>query len=269
MPATANGIPPIGLGTYGLTGPEGLAAMLSAFDLGYRHIDTAQTYGTEENTGLAVAQSGLDRGDIFVTTKITADNLGRIADSIDDSLSLMGLDYADLVLIHWPAPGDAPGVADYIADLARLQDSGKSRLIGVSNFTRRHIDEAVVQIGEDRLATNQVERHVYLQNHVLADHCAALGIDITAYRPLDNGGYHGDPVLSRIAARLGVLPGQVALAYLLGLGSIVIPKSATPSRQASNLGAATVDLTEDDMEAIRALDRGQRAIAPEWGPDWD
>jgi 2,5-diketo-D-gluconate reductase B len=262
-------IPRIGLGTYGLTGREGLAAQLSAIGLGYRHLDTAQTYGTEENVGKAIVRSGLDRRQFFVTTKITASNLGRLIDSVDDSLGLMGLDYADLVLIHWPAPYDDLPVSAYISDLARLEDGGKARLIGVSNFTRRHVDEAISEIGEGRLATNQFEQHVFLQNRLLAAHCHARGIVPTAYMPLAGGNLGGNAVLDTIALKHGGGVNQVALAFLLKLGSIVIPKSATPGRQKSNLAAAGMTLDDADMADLAGLDRGQRYISPQWGPVWD
>jgi 2,5-diketo-D-gluconate reductase B len=262
-------IPNIGLGTFGLTGSGGLAAMSSAIDLGYRHLDTAQTYGTEENVGEAIVRSGLDRTDFFVTTKVTASNLGRLGESVDDSLRTMRLRYADLVLIHWPAPGDDPPVGAYIEALARVQDKGKARLIGVSNFTRRHIHEAIAKIGEDRLATNQFEQHVFLQNRVLGAHCRQRGIAVTAYMPLAGGKLAKDPDLAAIASKHDAAVSQVALSYLLTLGSIVIPKSATPERQRTNLAAADVVLDEADMEKIASLDRGQRHIDPEWGPKWD
>ncbi|MEZ5932134.1 MAG: aldo/keto reductase [Alphaproteobacteria bacterium] len=262
-------IPKIGLGTFGLTGEAGLDAFASAIAVGYRHLDTAQTYGTEENLGKAVAQSGIDRDAFFITTKITASNLGRLEASVDDSLKLMGLDYADLVLIHWPAPNDETPVRDYIGDLARCQDAGKARLIGVSNFTRRHVDEAIGEIGEGRLATNQVEQHVFLQNRVLAEHCQAAGMAITAYRPLGGGGLDETLPLAKVARRHGAEPSQIALAYLLALGSIVIPKSATPDRQESNLAAVEIRLDQEDMDMIAKLDCGRRSIDPEWGPTWD
>lgn len=268
-PAISQPIPMIGLGTFGLTGEEGLAAMSSAIDLGYRHLDTAQTYGTEENVGRAVGSSGIDRRNFFVTTKVTAANLGRLAESVDDSLATMRLGYADLVLIHWPAPRDDPPVRSYVGALARLQDSGKARLIGVSNFTRRHVDEAIAEIGEGRLATNQFERHVFLQNRALAAHCRDRGIVVTAYMPLAGGRLDGTPELDAVARRHGVEASQVALAWLLALGSIVIPKSATPARQKSNLEAPQIILDEADMEALATLDRGERFIHPAWGPDWD
>lgn len=262
-------VPRIGLGTYGLTGEGGLTAMLSAISLGYRHLDTAQTYDTEENVGTAVARSGIDRREFFVATKITASNLGRLADSVDDSLTLMGLDYADFVLIHWPAPYDDPPVSAYMADLARLQDSGKARLIGVSNFTRRHVDEAISEIGEGRLATNQFEQHVFLQNRLLAAHCHERGIVPTAYMPLASGNLDGNAVLDAVARKHSAAINQVALAFLLRLGSIVIPKSATPERQKSNLAAADVMLDAADTAALAGLERGERYIKPSWGPAWD
>jgi 2,5-diketo-D-gluconate reductase B len=267
---TRNGvIPRIGLGTFGLTGADGLAALSSAIDLGYRHLDTAQTYGTEENVGEAIARSGIDRADFFVTTKVTASNLGRLAESIDDSLAAMRLAYADLVLIHWPAPHDDPPVSAYVGELARVQDKGKARLIGVSNFTRRHVDEAIAEIGEGRLATNQVEQHVFLQNRVLSAHCRGRGIAVTAYMPLAGGRLEGDRDLEAVALKHDAPASQVALAYLLSLGSIVIPKSATPERQKANLNATDVVLDETDRKRLAELDRGERYIDPEWGPDWD
>ncbi len=262
-------LPRIGLGTFGLTGAGGLDALLSAISIGYRHIDTAQSYGTEENVGRAIARSGILRDDFFVTTKVTAANLGRLEESVDDSLNLMGLGYADLVLIHWPGRYDDPPVSDYIGGLARVQDSGKASLIGVSNFTRAHVDQAIAEIGPGRLATNQFEQNVFLQNRVLADHCRDAGIGVTAYMPLAGGRLDQTPVLAEIAARHDAGVNQIALAFLLAIGSVVIPKSATPERQQSNLEAATITLDDAEMAALAALDRGQRFIDPEWGPDWD
>ncbi|MCV3242750.1 aldo/keto reductase [Mesorhizobium sp. ZC-5] len=262
-------IPKIGLGTFGLTGADGLAALGSAIDLGYRHLDTAQTYGTEENVGKAVACSGLNRGEFFVTTKVTAANFGRLAESIDDSLKALGLDHVDLALIHWPAPHDTPPIRAYIGELARVRDTGRARLIGVSNFTRRHVDEAIAEIGEGALATNQFEQHVFLQNRALDAHCRERGIPPTAYMPLAGGRVDGDPVLTAIARKHRSSESQVALAYLLARGSIVIPKSATPERQKANMAAGGIVLDEADMHGLAGLDRGERHIDPSWGPNWD
>lgn len=265
----SGGIPQIGLGTWALTGPEGTEAIGSALSLGYRHLDTAQTYGTEGPVGAALAQSGLDRDEVFITTKITAANFGRLADSLSDSLRALGLGQVDLTLIHWPARRDAVPVADYMAELAGAQDAGQTRLIGVSNFTRRHVDEAIAAIGEDRIATNQVEIHPYLQNKVLARHCAERGIPMTAYKPIANGAVANDPTLRAVALRRDATPEQVSLAFLMARGHIVIPKSANAERQRLNLAAAYVRLTEQDMAEVDTLDRGHRLIDPEGAPDWD
>lgn len=270
MPREINGIPAIGLGTWALTGESGLKAITAAVEIGYRHFDTAQSYGTEANVGVAIANSTLDRDAFFITTKITGANLGRLEDSIDDSLGAMGLDHADLTLIHWPAANDTPPVSAYIGDLARAQDAGKTRLIGVSNFTSRHIDAAIAEIGEGRLATNQIERHLDLQNHILSDHCMQYGIAVTAYQPMGGGRLTAAPALDRVAKRHGAKRTQIALAFLLALDTIVIPKSAKPERQKSNFAATNVRLDDQDMAALRALDRGERHIDPAGlAPDWD
>lgn len=264
-----NGIPQFGLGTFGLDDQKGLDALSSAIAGGYRHFDTAQSYGTEANVGAAINGSGVDRKSLFVTTKIKDANLGRIAESIDESLETMGLDYLDLVLIHWPSPEDRVPVRDYIGKLAAARDSGRCRLIGVSNFTRRHIDEAVAELGPGQIATNQVERHLFLQNHVLADHCAANDVAVTAYLPIAKGRLDDTPELDAVAAKHDAAPSQIALAYLLALGSIVIPKSSRPDRQAANLAALEVSLDPDDMATLRGLDRGLRFVDPDIAPAWD
>ncbi len=262
-------IPPIGLGTFDLQGRAGLEAMNSAIGAGYRHFDTAQSYGTEENVGKAIRRSGIDRREFFITTKITAANLGRIERSLDESLQVMGLDYVDMALIHWPAPDNDPPVCNYIGDLARAQDRRKTRMIGVSNFTRRLVDEAIYEIGGGRLATNQFERHVFLQNRKLARHCRDADILVTAYMPLARGGLDESSDMKRIARKHGATPEQIGLAWLMEMGSVVIPKSANPDRQVVNLAARDVRLDERDMAVIAGLDCGRRYIDPEWGPTWD
>ena len=259
-------IPQIGLGTWELTGAD---AIVSALELGYRHIDTAQSYGTEDAVGEAVARSNLDRDDVFVTTKIAGANFPRLADSLRDSLGRLRMEQVDLTLIHWPAPNDDPPVSSYMADLARAQDAGLTRLIGVSNFNRRQVDEAIATVGEGRIATNQVEIHPFLQNRVLAAHCADRGVPLTAYIPIARGAVNDEPVLGEIAARHGTTPAQVSLAFLMARGHIVIPKSANPERQRQNLAAAQLSLSDDDIERIGALDRGRRFVDPDTAPDWD
>jgi 2,5-diketo-D-gluconate reductase B len=260
-------IPQIGLGTWALTGDPGAEAILSALGAGYRHIDTAQSYDTEANVGDAIARSGLARDEVFVTTKIAGANFPRLADSLRESLDRLRMDQVDLALIHWPAPNDAVPVASYMADLARARDDGLTRLIGVSNFTRRLLDEAIDTVGE--IATNQVEIHPFMQNRVLAAHCRERGVPLTAYLPLARSEVADDPVIRDIAQAHEATPAQVSLAFLMARGHIVIPKSADPSRQRLNLAATGLRLTEDEMERMAGLDRGQRLVDPGTAPDWD
>ena len=262
-------IPQIGLGTWALTDAGGVDAIRSALDLGYRHVDTAQSYGTEGAVGDALARSGLGRDEVFVTTKIAAANLSRLVESLRASLDRLRMDRVDLTLIHWPAPNDHPPVASYMADLARAQDAGLTRLIGVSNFNRRQVDKAIATVGEGRIATNQVEIHPFLQNRVLAAHCADRGLPLTAYIPIARGAVNDEPVLREIADAHDATPAQVSLAFLMARGHIVIPKSAHPERQRQNLAATELSLTDEEMERIGALDRGQRFVDPETAPDWD
>lgn len=264
-----NEIPKIGLGTWDLTGDAGASAIRGAIAIGYRHIDTAQSYGTEDSVGKAVAESEVPRDDIFITTKIADTNLNRIEDSLRESLSVMSLDHVDLALIHWPLKDDAVPMQAYLGELARVQDKGLTRLIGVSNFNRKLIDRAVSILGEGRISTNQVECHPYLQNKVLARHCSDAGIPITAYLPIARGKVGNDPIMKAIAHRHRATPEQVALAFLVQRGHIAIPKSANPDRQRTNLAALSIVLSDQDLMEIDGLDRGERFIDPEKAPQWD
>ena len=266
-----NGIPVLGLGTYGRTGPEGLAAILDALEAGYRHLDTAQTYDTEANLGEAIRRSGLPRDEVFVTTKIADTHLDspRALDSVRRSLDTMGLDRVDLLLIHWPSYRDAVPLEEYLGALVEAQERGLARLIGVSNFTIRHLERAEALLGPGRLATDQVEIHPYLQSPRLVTFARSQGLPLTAYQPLDKGRVAEDPVLRRIAEAHGVTAAAIALAFLMAAGHIVIPASSDPGRLRKNLAALEVRLSAEEIAQIRALDRGWRSIDPPKAPDWD
>jgi 2,5-diketo-D-gluconate reductase B len=263
------GIPRIGFGTWQLSGAATIAAVVSAIEAGYRHIDTAQGYGNEREVGAAVARAGVPRDQLFITTKVPPESFHEFLPSLRRSLEHLRTDQVDLTLIHWPSPGEKVPLKGYLEDLARAQDEGLTRLIGVSNFTIDLVDRTMAILAGRPLATNQVEAHVYLQNRKLAAHCAGHGIALTAYLPLAKGRVADDPELARIAAAHSAEASQVALAYLMALGYVVIPKSADPARQRSNLAADGVKLTEADMAAIARLDAGRRFIDPAWGPKWD
>ncbi len=264
-------IPPMGLGTYGRTGPEGLKAILAGLEIGYRHLDTAQSYGTEEVVGEAMRRCGIERSEIFVTTKVATGNLGRetFLPSLRKSRDVLGVEQIDLTLIHWPSPGDVVPFESYVEDLAKARQEGLTRLIGVSNFTIAHLKRAQDILGPGQISNNQVEIHPFLQNRKLVDYCQSMGIVPTAYVPLAKGKVADDPVLQRIGEKRGAAASQVALAWLLQRDIVVIPASANRDRLLSNFKAADLTLTQADMDEIAGLDRAERIIAPADGPDWD
>jgi 2,5-diketo-D-gluconate reductase B len=264
-------IPQLGLGTSGRTGDAGMAAILTALELGYRHVDTAQSYDTEANVGEAIRRSGLPRGEIFVTTKVADSNLDRtrFGPSVERSLAAIGVDRVDLLLIHWPSENDAVPFEDYMLALAEAQARGQARLIGVSNFPVGHLERARALLGDGALATNQVEIHPYLQAPRLRDHARAAGLPLTAYEPLVRGRVASDPMLAGIAAAHGVGAPAVALAFLMAEGHAAIPASSNPAHLRANLAATEVRLSAGEIERIRALDRGERTINPAKSPRWD
>jgi 2,5-diketo-D-gluconate reductase B len=264
-------IPQLGLGTYGRTGAEGLAAILTALELGYRHLDTAQSYGTEANVGEALRRSGLPRGEVFVTTKVADTNLdrGRFAPSVAASLDALGLEQVDLLLVHWPSERDAVPLEHYMEALAEAQASGQARLIGVSNFPIAYLERARALLGDAALATDQVEIHAYYQAPRLRDYARARGLPLTAYQPLLRGRLASEPALGDIAAAHGVDWSAVALAFLMAEGHAVIPASSSMENLRANLAARELALGEAEMARIRALDRGTRTINPEKSPRWD
>ena len=271
-PASAAGIPHFGLGTYGRTGADGLAALRFALDIGYRHFDTAQTYGTEANVGRAVRESGLPRKDVFITTKIADNNLGggRVTATLRESLKTIGVEQVDLTLIHWPSYRDEAPMASYLTELLQAKRAGLTRLIGVSNFTVALLARAADLIGAQEIATNQVEVHPYLQNRTLRAFSDGLGVVTTAYMPLARGAVASDPVFIRIAERHGCTAAAVSLGWLVSKGMVVIPASGKREHLRSNLGAAPVKLTLEESAQIDALDRGRRMIdPPKKAPDWD
>lgn len=265
------GIPAVGFGTYGRTGEAGVDAMLVALDAGYRHLDTAQDYGTEKEVGEAVRKSGLSRSEIFVTTKIKTSNLsaGALVPSLRASIDTLQLDQLDLTLIHWPSPNDAVPLPVYIEQLAEAYALGLTRLIGVSNFTIAMLEEAQAVLGDLKIANNQFELNPLLQNKKLASYCLKKGISVTCYLPIARGILGDVPVIAEIAARHGATPEQVALAFEFAKGYIAIPTSSRANRIRSNYLATKLVLSDADIAAIETVDRGQRVIDPAWGPDWD
>lgn len=265
------GIPAMGFGTYGRNGEAGVEAMLVALATGYRHLDTAQDYGTEAQVGEAVRRSGLPRSDVFVTTKIKTSNLGAgaLVPSLRQSCETLGLEQLDLTLIHWPSPNNEVPLPVYIEQLAEAHALGLTRLVGVSNFTIAMLEEAQAILGDLPIANNQVELNPLLQNKKLANYCIQKGISVTCYLPIARGILGEVPEIAEIAERHGATPEQVALAFEFAKGYIAIPTSGRAERIRSNFEATKLALSAEEIRIVEGVDRGQRVIDPDWGPDWD
>jgi 2,5-diketo-D-gluconate reductase B len=269
--ACSGPIPQLGLGTFGRTGDAGVEAMFRAIEIGYRHIDTAQTYDTERQVGEAMRRSGLPRDDFFVTTKVADFRLDerQFMPSVERSLDEIGIEQVDLLLIHWPSHEDQVPFEEYMLALAEAKARGHARLIGVSNFPIALMQRSRALLGAGAIATNQVEIHPYLQAPKLRDHARAEGVALTAYQPLCKGELRDDPVLTRIGEKHGVTASAVALAFLMQEGHIVIPASSSEKNLRANFAALGVSLDDAEMAEIRKLDRGYRRIDPVKSPRWD
>ncbi|MFT9772208.1 aldo/keto reductase [Brevibacterium casei] len=251
-------IPEIGLGTYAMTGPEGVESVAAGIESGYRLLDTAVNYENEREVGQAIAESPVDRADLFVTSKIPGRHHGfddAIA-STEESLARLGLDYLDLHLIHWPNPSVGKYV-DTWRGLIELRDRGLVKSIGVSNFTAEMLTELIEKTGVTP-AVNQVELHPYFPQTALVDFHKSIGVQTESWSPLyrDGGLFAEDPITEAARAH-GVAPAQVVLRWHTQIGSIPIPKSANPDRQRQNADIFGFDLTPAEVAAISGLERGR------------
>ena len=260
-------IPQLGFGVFQVEPKDTAEAVTLALQAGYRHIDTAQMYGNEREVGEAIAKSGLDRGDIFVTSKLANDSHrpddARLAFEV--SLDALGFDYLDLFLIHWPLPTRYDG--DYVSTWQTLEEfyrDGRARSIGVSNFQPHHLRRLHTEC-EITPAADQIEVHPYLTQQAVREFCAAHQIAIEAWSPLARGGdLLSDPVVVSVAEAAGKTPAQVVLRWHIERGDIVFPKSVTPARIKENIDIFDFELSGQDLEAITSLNRNQRT-----GPDPD
>lgn len=267
-----NLIPAFGLGTFRLKGQPVIDSVRNGLGLGYRLIDTAQIYGNEADVGQGIAESGVARADLFLTTKIWTENLAgdKLAQSLKDSLAKLRTDHADLTLIHWPSPGNAVPVAEFMGALAEAKTQGLTKQIGVSNFTVDLMRQAIAAVGAAEIATNQVELHPYLQNRKVADFAHSHGISITSYMTLGYGSVLKDPVIQAIAEAHQATPAQVTLAWAMQLGYAVIPSSTRRAHLESNMKARQLRLSDDEMARMAALDTNSRLTSPEGlAPAWD
>ena len=259
-------IPQLGFGVYQVEPKDTVEAVTTAFDIGYRHIDTAQMYGNEKEVGDAVAKSGLDRSDIFLTSKLN-NGFHRPDDArkaFDDTIAKLGTDYVDLFLIHWPLPTRYDG--DFVSTWQTLEEfyrDGRARSIGVSNFNPHHLGRLQAETTV-RPAINQIEIHPFLTQDDVRAYCADHEIAVEAWSPIAQGLVLDDPTITEIAKRVGKSPAQVVLRWHIQRGDIVFPKSVTPARIKENFEIFDFELEDIDVAMISGLDRGERT-----GPDPD
>ncbi|MDQ3238809.1 MAG: aldo/keto reductase [Actinomycetota bacterium] len=252
-------IPQLGFGVFQIEPQDTVEAVREALRIGYRHIDTAEMYGNEKEVGEAIRDSGLDRGDIFVTSKLN-NSFHESADArkaFDDTLSDLGTDYVDLFLIHWPLPTLYDG--DYVSTwkvLEEFKSDGRARSVGVSNFQAEHLERLAAET-ETVPSVNQIEVHPYFANDAVRAYGREHGIVTEAWSPIAQGGVLEDSTITRIANKVGKTPAQVVLRWHVQRGDIVFPKSVTPSRMQENFELFDFELESADMDDITALDQGE------------
>jgi 2,5-diketo-D-gluconate reductase A len=257
-----NRIPQLGFGVFKVPPDETREIVLKALETGYRSIDTAAAYENEEGVGEALRRSGLDRDEVFITTKVWNDDHGRdrAPKAFERSLDRLGLEQVDLYLIHWPTPA-ADDYVETWESLCELKEGGRARSIGVSNFLPDHL-ERIIEASGVTPALNQIELHPRLQQPELRAFHDEHGILTEAWGPLGRGQLLGDAAIEEIASAHDRTPAQVVLRWHIQLGNVVIPKSATPARIEENFHVFDFELSSDEMESIGALDAGERT-----GPD--
>jgi 2,5-diketo-D-gluconate reductase A len=257
-------IPQLGFGVWQIPDVVAHDSVMTALQVGYRHVDTAAIYDNETGVGRAIRDSGVPREDVFLTTKLWNNDHGYDAAlrAFDTSLDRLGTDYVDLYLMHWPVPEQDLYLETWRA-MEKLNSDGRARAIGVSNFTAETL-ERLVKESKKGPAINQIELHPYFPQPAMRRLNAKLGIVTEDWSPLGQGGdlLH-EPLLARIATLHGKTPAQVVIRWHLQLGNVVIPKSATPSRIRENFEVFDFELTPDEVEAITALGRPNGRIGPD------
>ena len=266
MLSNGQNIPQLGFGVFLVKPEDTVAAVSTALEAGYRHIDTAEMYGNEAEVGEAISRSGLNRSDVFVTSKLANDahEPDDARRAFDESLKALGFDYLDLFLIHWPLPTRYDG--DYVSTWNTLEEfyrDGRARSIGVSNFQPRHLRRLHTE-SDIPPAIDQIEVNPYLTQDELRGFCAEHQTAIEAWSPLGRGNVLGDPTIEAIARRVGKTPAQVVLRWHIERGDIIFPKSVTPERIRENIEIFDFELPAADVGAISALNRNERT-----GPDPD
>ena len=252
-------IPQLGFGVYQIEPDETAKAVKTALDIGYRHIDTAEMYQNEAGVGQGVRDSGLDRADVYVTSKLNNGyhEPNKVREAFDATLAALKFDYVDLFLIHWPLPTRYDG--DFVSTWKAMEEfrrDGRAKSIGVSNFQVGHL-ERLANETDTMPAVNQIEVHPYFVNDEVRAYCAENGIAVEAWSPIAQGAVLDDPVVTELAEREGKTPAQVVLRWHVQRGDIIFPKSVTPERIEENFDIFDFELSGHDVEALTALDKGE------------
>ncbi|WP_435097981.1 aldo/keto reductase [Halarchaeum sp. P4] len=261
-----DGMPQFGLGTWKNEDPDACAnAVATALEMGYRHIDTAQAYENEEHVGRGIAEADVERDDVFLATKVFIDSLTHddVIASTEESLEKLGVDYVDLLYVHWPARTYDP--VETLPAFEELKDDGKIERIGVSNFQRRHLERAR-EVLDEPIFANQVEMHPFLQQRELRAVADEMDVELVAYSPLARGAVFDDPVLSDIAEKHDVSEAQVSLAWLREKGVTAIPKATSESHIRDNWESLTLGLDAEDVRRIDAIERVDRRVDTDFAP---
>ena len=262
-------VPALGFGTWRLAGTEAREAVAHALQVGYRHLDTAQSYGNEREVGEGIRATGVDREAVFLTTKLWPDRLKHrdVLRAADESLRQLRTDYVDLLLVHWPNPEIE--LAETLDAFQEVQHRQKARHIGVSNFPPALLREALAIA--PGLATDQVEYHPYLDQSALLEVVRAHEMFLTAYSPLVRGEVFDEPAVVEAAEAHGKSPAQVVLRWHVQQERVAaIPKASSAAHREANVAIFDFALSDDEMAAIHALaDEDRRISDPEWGPDWE
>lgn len=260
-------IPKLGLGTWRITGGDCVVAVRDALELGYDHIDTARAYGNEEQVAQGLHDSGRNRDDVFLSTKLWYADLSAVGvhDQIEHSLRDLRTEYVDLLLIHWPNP-EFP-LARTLDAMVEAREAGRVRHIGVANFPSVLLAQAVEHAP---IICNQVEYHPYLGQPRVLEFARERDLMMTAYSPLAQGELLDDPVVTQIARAHDATPAQVVLRWLLDQPNVAaVPKASSREHRADNLAVFDLELGDDERAQLAALERGRRTINPSWAPDWD
>ncbi|ELY95852.1 aldo/keto reductase [Natrialba taiwanensis] len=263
---TANGMPMLGLGTWQNDDPEDCTeSVRTALETGYRHIDTAQAYDNEEAVGEGIARANVDREDIFLATKIWISNLSHddVLETARASIDRLGVDYLDLLYIHWPSR--TYDAEETLSAFSELYDEGLIENVGVSNFLPEQVETAV-DVCDAPIFANQVELHPLLPQEEIRATCEQNDVEVVAYSPLARGAVFEQPAIQDIAAKHDASEAQVSLAWLREKGVTAIPKATGEAHIRDNWDSLTLELEQEDVDAIDAIDETSRQVDPEFGP---